>query len=204
MAYKQQITDLKNELEQLKNDGIDEVKCEAIITELNNIIENPDATGYDPEKHKIVSQEKIEEYKAKNTLGIEMFKSVFQAGQSAIKYSFFLTGGASVAMLAFISALFTNSKTLGIQHLANSLASFSGGTFLVAIAACTTYLAQRRHSNERSQGKVGNRINNIVIFLVVVSYVLFFWGMYVAYEFFIERSQDFLIENLQRKMFLIF
>lgn len=166
-----------------------------MITELNNTIENPDATGYNHETRKIVSQEKIEGDKMKNTCDIEMFKSVLEAGQSAIKYSFLLNGGASVAMLAFISALFTSTKTEIIPYIANSLASFSLGTLLVAIAAGTRYLGQLRYQHEVStqaeaptQGKLGHIINFITIALVFFSYCCFFWGMYVAYETFASLS----------------
>lgn len=110
---------------------------------------------------------------------LELFKSVIQVGQSALKASMLINGGAAVALLAFMGKIWgtsTSSEVAGSISMAIFL--FCIGIFLSALASGITYLSQTLHSIEKAN--VANRLNVITIFLVLGSYSIFIYSSYVV------------------------
>ena len=109
----------------------------------------------------------------------EMFKAVITAGQSALKASMIINGGAAVALLAFAGRIWetTTSETVA-SSLTNGIIFFCFGVLIAAISTGTTYLSQLAFSLEWLG--VGRSFNIISIALVFFSYVLFGAGSIVA------------------------
>jgi hypothetical protein len=83
----------------------------------------------------------VEEHKNIHAHGVEMFRSVIQAGQNALRSAFLMNGGASVALLAFVGHL-SSVAPKKVPMLAPSLATFVGGVLVAALASGVTYLSQ--------------------------------------------------------------
>ena len=78
--------------------------------------------AFNLEFYKANLQAWLEEIKKINAREIEVFRLVFTAGQNALRTSFFMNGGASVAILTFIGHLATNASCKApIRLLAPSL-----------------------------------------------------------------------------------
>jgi hypothetical protein len=132
------------------------------------------------------SQRNIAAYNAKISISLEMFKSVILAGQTALKSSMIINGGAAAALLAFIGhALSSPSFDTPIKGIVFSLFIFCAGVLVSAIAAGTTYFSQALYNNEKPiLIKIGSFVNFITISLVLSSYALFGYASYVAYKVF--------------------
>jgi hypothetical protein len=137
----------------------------------------------------------MEHYKATQAHNLEMFRATNTAGQSALRTSFLMNGGASVAILTFIGHLATNtSGKVPIHLLAPSLAIFVFGVLLVAFASGATYLAQLfyeqwsyaqwSHAGKQWAKTTGFVLNTMAIVFGFVSYVFFAWGACKAYSVF--------------------
>ena len=118
---------------------------------------------------------------------IEGFKQVIALGQSALKSIMLINGGASVALLAFISNLATNaSAKLPIPPFAESLRYFVIGVFLASAAFATTYLSQSFFDGEKEwQQRTGLTFQIITIAIGIFSFVSFFYGADAAYHAFL-------------------
>jgi len=81
-----------------------------------------------------------------------MFRSAITAGQSAIKSSFLLNGGAAVALLAFIGHLATIDKSY-VATFASSLLPFAYGALAISITSGFTYLSQWLYASEHKYAK---------------------------------------------------
>lgn len=109
-----------------------------------------------------------------------MFRSVITAGQSAIKTSFLLNGGASLATLVFIGHLaqFHPAKIGLFLYL---LRLFAWGVFASAITSGVTYLSQWFYADEKNWKKKFDCVFNILgILLWIVSFLIFAWGLWAA------------------------
>lgn len=113
---------------------------------------------------------------------LEMFRSVITAGQSALKASMIINGGAIVALLAFIGHV--GDKISNIQPLlASSIWLFCLGVLASAVASGFTYLSQLAYSNPKSI-KFGIPLHIFTVLLVIGSYVLFASGCFGTLETF--------------------
>ena len=118
---------------------------------------------------------------------IEGFKQVIALGQSALKSIMLINGGASVALLAFISNLATNtSAKLQIPPFAESLRYFVIGVFLSSAAFAPTYLSQSFFDGEKKwQQHTGLTFQIITIAIGIFSFISFFYGADAAYHAFL-------------------
>jgi len=121
-------------------------------------------------------------------------EATIQAGQSALKSSILINGGAAVAILAIIGSLASsgNTKEL-IPILSCSFAYFIFGTLVATIASGGAYLTQAfncctDHQGGENQNKLAKRFHYTTIFLVVVSYVLFCLGAILTYKTFLNLN----------------
>ncbi len=116
----------------------------------------------------------------------DMFHSVIATGQTALKSALLINGGAAVALLAFIGNVWVKGTSqAAVNSLTSSIASFSFGVLLAAIASGTTYLTQYGHHHK--WGKLAVAFHVITVALVLASYVLFALGTYNAYSAFTEH-----------------
>jgi hypothetical protein len=129
------------------------------------------------EWYKAQRQFEIENYRAQVLSNAEMFKSVIQTGQGALKASFFINGGAAVALLAFIGNIWTKIQGPAVvTALISSLISFGGGVLLGAIATGTTYLGQVTYAKKWI--KWGVILNIVSILIVIGAYFSFASGIW--------------------------
>jgi hypothetical protein len=125
-------------------------------------------------------------------MSVGMFKSVLEAGQTAIKSLMLLNGGSAVAMLAFVgNALANVNATLRPTLLASAgiaLLFFAIGAGLSGFCSAFRYLSQECYSNASSRPdeprwmKWGIRLQYAAILMAAGSLTLFLAGAITAYR----------------------
>lgn len=186
MSEKDFARSLKQTIVKMKSEGVDEIKIDNLIAYLNEVIESPNSE---------ISQVELERYRADLLLWVEqnkgiqasqveMFKSVISSGQNALRTSFMMNGGATVALLAFLGKLSEEHETK-IPEFSLCLVIYVIGVLAITIASGSTYLSQWLYaSNEKWQKATGFWLNMLAIVLGLTSYGLFIWGTFRAYEAF--------------------
>jgi hypothetical protein len=117
------INEIKKALSAVQKEGQEFVH----IPTLNNFLDTLEKdASFSKDVAKFQHEANLEWYKAQVIFDLEMFKSVLMAGQTALRTSFLINGGASVALLAFIGNIWDKTQTaIVIKTLANSLGIFS-------------------------------------------------------------------------------
>lgn len=187
MKAKDVLDEIRAVLKQTKDDGHSNVSVDALQNYLIQFDKDVESDTY----YKSLNQEaKLAEFKAQNDRSIahatnltahslEMFKSVITAGQSALKASMVINGGAAVALLAFTGKIWETSTTaVVVNSLTNSILLFCLGVLCAALATGTTYLTQSIYAKDKIT--LGNAFNFFNIFVVLASYVLFGVGSFIA------------------------
>lgn len=188
MNVREFATQLRQAVSDLKAQGSEAINSDSLITYLDNVIaadpSEPSASELEQYKAKLNLQ--AEEYRARVETDKELFKSVIQAGQNAIRTGFLLNGGASVALLAVIGKFMTVPDSLDyVPPLANSLVMFVTGTFLIAFCSAVTYLSQYAVVGDKGWHQTtGLALNVLAILLGLSSFGCFIWGMIRAYHVF--------------------
>lgn len=114
---------------------------------------------------------------------LEMFRSVINAGQSALKAAMMMNGGAAVALLALLGHAASDASTKSlVAKLAYPLFLFVLGVLCSGVAAGITYVSQSFFSCQKNT--VAHTTNGVGIFLVAAAYSLFGYASYVAYHVF--------------------
>ncbi|SMF96598.1 hypothetical protein SAMN02949497_4004 [Methylomagnum ishizawai] len=176
---------LKQQIEVLKNDGIESIGTDNLIIYLAEYIES--SADADIELQKANLQKWVEEHKFAYSERIELFKSVINSGQASLRTAFLMNGGATVALLTFIGHLSTSEKvSIKIPLLANSLTTFVFGIFIAALATGAVYLSELKFYS--AHRKVGLILNKLAISLGLISYLIFMAGTCMAYNFFLHFS----------------
>lgn len=185
MSAKDFALQLKKIIEDIKSNGTAAIYCDNLISYLDDVVTSPSVavTPAELEQYKAQLQLEVEKHKSENASSLEMFKSVITAGQSAMKSSFLLNGGAAVALLAFISHL-TEKQPNKVAVFADSLIPFVLGVFAIAVTSGLTYLSQWFYAEDDSSWRVstGFWLNIAAILLGLSSYAFFLWGMCSAYS----------------------
>lgn len=179
--------ELKGTVEKLKSDGVNEIKSENLIQYLAKASKDlASEESMDAELHKANLQKWIEDVKCAHAHSIEMFKSVITAGQNALRTSFLMNGGASVATLAFIGHIATSDAPSRVQLFVPSLTMFGFGVLIAALASGGTYLSQWFYASERSWAvRIGFWLNIGTIILGIAAYVVFGFGVMNAANVFL-------------------
>lgn len=182
MTTKQFAAQMKSMIEDIKSKGTAAIYCDNLIAYLSEVQNSPEIepTPLEIEQYKADLQNWIESNKLVHESNLEMFRSVISSGQNAIKSSFLLNGGASVALLAFISHLaqFEPSKVAAFGHC---LLPFTLGVLAISVTSGFTYLSQWLYdSTNASVRKAGFVINILCIILGLSSYAFFTWGLFIA------------------------
>jgi len=163
------------------------IHCDNLITYLESAIATTpsEATTDQIEHLKAQLQLMVEREKSNYANDLEMFRSVIQSGQNAVKSALLMNGGAAVALLAYIGKL-TETQQLRIPVFAEALAIFVLGVFAIVVSSGSTYLSQWFYAEEATwKQRVGLGFNLFSITLGLASYGFFIWGMSVAYSAFL-------------------
>jgi hypothetical protein len=130
-------------------------------------------------KFKATNDRNIANANNHTTHSIEMFKSVITAGQSALRASMVVNGGAAAALLAFTGKIWETSTTeLVANSLTTSIFLFCLGVLCAAFATGTTYLSQFSFSS--GWLKLGHSVNVLSICTILSSYIFFGVGAFKA------------------------
>lgn len=178
---------LKEEIQGFAAQGQDSIKVETLLTGLDNFLTSPEDENeeFQIEKLKAHLQAQVEVEKYNYSANLEMFKSVIQTGQSAIKANMLLNGGAAVALLAFIGKL-ADVNPGRIPLFALPLTVFVIGAFLATLLSGLTYLTQLTFSEDgKWRDRAGYTLQGISILSGLGSLILFGYGTHLAYGAFI-------------------
>ncbi|WP_236170126.1 hypothetical protein [Pseudomonas parasichuanensis] len=187
MSAKEFARQLKTEIEGFAAQGQSSISIDTLTSGLDKFITSTEeeSEGVLIERLKAHLQSKVEKEKYSYSAELEMFKSVIQTGQSALKAIVLLNGGAAVALLAFIGKLADVSKP-NISLFALPLTIFVVGAFLSTISSGLTYLTQLIYSeNGRWRVQSGISLQAISIGLGMGALSLFGYGTYLSYNAFI-------------------
>lgn len=186
MSVKLFAAQMKATIEDIKTKGTAAINCDNLIAYLDEVQSGPDSepSPIQIEQYKADLQNWIETNKKNHDGQLEMFRSVINSGQAAIKSSFLLNGGAAVAMLAFIGHL-AQFKPDKVSAFSSCLLPFAYGVLAIAVTSGLTYLTQWFYASERSWSeKVGFVLNLLCILLGILSYVFFAWGLFDTHRLF--------------------
>ena len=173
----------KEIIQDVKEKGTAAIYCDNLIAYLDDVAKNPseNPSEIELEKYKADLQLHIEENKSSHASQLEMFRSVISSGQNAMRSSFLLNGGASVALLAFIGHL-AAIKPENVVTFSKVLLPFVLGVLAMTMTSGFTYLSQWLYGNyDPNSQKWGFRLNIVCILLGISSYFFFMWGMCRAY-----------------------
>ncbi|MDD1960083.1 hypothetical protein NP534_08185 [Pseudomonas sp. 39004] len=187
MSAKEFAKQLKVEIENFAAQGQDSVSIETLTSGLDKFINSAseESESILIERLKAYLQSEVEKEKYNHSADLEMFKSVIQTGQNALRAIVLLNGGAAVALLAFIGKLADVSR-LNIPLFAAPLTIFVVGAFLSTISSGLTYLTQLLYSEEgKWRTRAGVSLQIASVLLGLTSLCLFGYGTYRAYEAFI-------------------
>ncbi|MBK4996791.1 hypothetical protein IAE39_004965 [Pseudomonas sp. S37] len=178
---------LKEEIQGLAAQGQDSIKLETLLIGLDNFLTSSaeEDEEFQIEKLKAYLQTQVEVEKYRHSANLEMFKSIIQTGQSAIKANMLLNGGAAVALLAFIGKL-ADVNPGNIPLFAMPLTVFVIGAFLATLVSGLAYLTQVIFSEDgKWRDRIGNTLQGISILAGLGSLILFGCGTHLAYRAFI-------------------
>ncbi len=170
---------LKDTIQEIKNNGTAAIYCDNLISYLDEVSKSSsqNLTEIDLEKYKADLQIHIEQNKSYHASQLEMFKSVITFGQNAMRSSFLMNGGAAVALLAFIGHLAV-LKPENVASFAAALMPFVFGVLAMTMTSGFTYLSQWLYASENKKSqKWGFGFNIVCIALGISSYGFFMWGM---------------------------
>jgi hypothetical protein len=181
MSVKNFAEQMKATILYIKSQGTAAIFCDNIVAYLDGVINSPQPapTVADIERYKAEMQSRIEFNKHTHESNLESFKAVISAGQSAIKASLLLNGGAAVALLTFISHLAT-IKPEKVSQFAPSIVPFAFGALAIVVTAGLTYLSQWFYASPKTN-KLGFFANIACIALGITSYASFVWGLIRTY-----------------------
>ncbi|MEX3896374.1 hypothetical protein [Paraburkholderia sp. BR10954] len=123
---------------------------------------------------------------------VEMFKSVIEAGQTALRSAIVINGGAAAALLAFAGNAITKGQSLAgdplLSRIGMGLMWFVAGIGCAGVATGARYLAQWAYSacqgnpQRRYMKATANTFQWASIILAVASFATFFIGGYSTYQ----------------------
>lgn len=172
MSAMNAVTSLRDEIDQLQEQGYETIAIDPLLKALNQAIERGEHTlNYDLTNH-------AHTLEFERNSKMEMFKSVITTGQSALRAAMLLNGGAAVAMLAFVGKLVEHSSSSS-SAVATAVFLFAIGALLGAMATGSTYLSQMSYAfdGESRVATVSARLLHVVtVFLVASSLIVFAYG----------------------------
>lgn len=179
MEAKELIMIMQKHIAAAKSSGLRGFTIESIEKLINGHLKTlSEAASQNPEEkqhyEKVTIPAWLEELKGYHLKDAESLKAVFQFGGAALKSVILINGGAAVALLAFMGAIFEHDKAVS-EALVCPLMVFTFGVLSAAIASSGSYFAQY-YSSSKNEG-AANGWRWAAIILVVFSYILFAAGI---------------------------
>jgi hypothetical protein len=184
------ITNIRAALDVVKGKGLAMVNISSLEEYLNALAQeatklNATSAEAETQSHEYSTKKSatnIEVWKSQfayqATQDAEMFKSVIEAGQTALKSASLINGGAAVALLACLGSLLAKdppSEILAIvPGLASALYIFVFGVGFAGVATAIRYLSQAFYFAKWE--KRGKTAQFVAMAFAVASFVAFFWG----------------------------
>ena len=129
------------------------------------------------------------QWELKRDFYFESLKTTIAYAAGGMKALFMVSGGAAVAMLAFIGHLVTLQKTgVTIRPFVDALGWYFFASLLGSAAFLMSYLSQFFHTGTiftEETSRFGHVFHGLAVLVVVASYVSCLWGMFVAYKAFL-------------------
>lgn len=181
------LTQIRQALKETKTQGHMIVSIEAMENYLklfdkhvgNESYNKSESYEFELAKFKAENDRNIANSSNETAHSVEMFKSVVNAGQSALKASMVINGGGAAALLAFTGKIWeTTTSALVANSLTCSILIFCLGVLSAALATGTTYLSQYAYSGDWF--KTGHSFNVLSISAILGSYALFGYGAFKA------------------------
>jgi hypothetical protein len=180
LTAKETIQIIRDQVAKAKKTGVTSIAPESLEHLLNLL----DSGQVDRDLGLIIAAQReraTAKYRARVESGLELFRSVIQSGQAAVKSLFLLNGGAAVAVLALVGHLGTSAITAGlVNKFACPLLWFASGLVLAATASCFTYLVQTAFAARKNQR--GRLLNYLTMSLSGGSIIAFIVGSTTAYS----------------------
>lgn len=130
-------------------------------------------------------QSQLAHHRAVHESQLEMFKSVLETGQTAVNTAILVSGGGTVALLAFVGNFQSKSPPVAVPSpLIVALILFAVGVLCGAMAAGGRYLSQFCYASAWRRSAIAFHI--VCVVLVISTYLLFAAGVVAAYHGFIE------------------
>ena len=128
------------------------------------------------------------QWELKRDFYFESLKTTIAYAAGGMKALFMVSGGAAVAMLAFIGHLVTLQKTgVTIRPFVDALGWYFFASLLGSAAFLMSYLSQFFHTGavftEKTSG-CGHFFHGLAVFFVITSYASCLLGMWVVYNAF--------------------
>lgn len=189
MEAKELLSTIKADIDAAKNEGVSSLDVDL----LNNYLSSFETKTAHSEYERMITLAKFKEdsenYRAdiNHQAGAElaMFKSVITTGQSALKASLIINGGAALALLALFGKIWgSQTGQLIIDSMALAIMMFSKGVLYAAFATGGAYLSQRIYSMKSQFYEfLGHVLSIIIIGFVFASYAMFYYGSMQAVSF---------------------
>ncbi|MEX2150741.1 MAG: hypothetical protein WD793_11040 [Steroidobacteraceae bacterium] len=190
MQTNELISLLENAVKQATDEGLQSVELvnlKAYVGQLRNWQEEDEKRGYDATNQALRLEEFrgkvsdwLEDRKRTHETNLEMFRSVIQAGQGALRTCLLINGGAAVALLAFAGHIVSSeTEAVPLVAVAKAMVAFVGGVLACGLASGTTYLSQWFFADDWN--RTGFVLNVAAIIFGLGSLALFAFGGYLAY-----------------------
>lgn len=137
------------------------------------------------ERYKAQLSADADNRKSLHEFNMEMLRATIMSGQSALKGSLLINGGAAIAVLAFLGNAWTKDFPRHVLVDASfGLSLFVWGVLAAATALGATYLSQAGFGSEfgRHSSRIGRFGRTLAIVLVITSYVLFACAAWQVYS----------------------
>ena len=198
------INDLRSAIGHAKANGQDSILIEnldAYLDENEKIAKNlkglsETEENYERETAQRNFENNIKVAQIQAEASLEMFKSVIEAGLTALKSAIIINGAAAAALLAFIGGIInTVENRVLISDIGQALLIFTTGVGLAGIATGLRYIAQwlfhdsfdkkiTRKTVEIKEcrlEKIANCLRILLVLIGIASFVMFFWGGWKSY-----------------------
>jgi hypothetical protein len=174
------LQDLKTSIQEVKDGGQNTIAVDALTRYLDEL--GRDAAS-SIELRKLEYQQSLAHYDAQVKSGLEMFKSVLEAGREALKALVLINGGAVVALLGFMGATLNKDLPASLGYaLSRPVLLFGIGVLVGAMGFGLRYVSQACYAY--SWKLAGHAANIASIVLAISGYALFGIGVFQAFTAF--------------------
>jgi len=167
-----------------KNHGVDPISADSFLTYLDGLDVQLDAGAesfrdFSLERFRATNQASLIRWERVHESKLEDRRLLIAAGQSSMKTSILINGGAAVALLAFVGHLVGSGNNALVPGFAVSLVCFVMAVLSGALSLGVTYVTLSSYSAEKTNR--GNITNYIAVVLVALSFALFGTGSWFAF-----------------------